>query len=478
MKNPTVYRKKVLGAWLGKSVGGTLGAAWEGSTGPLNLSYYNPVPTAMLPNDDLDLQVVWACRLASDWNGIISKGNFSKAWLENIGFAYDEYGVAIRNLKRGIPAPHSGMYDNFFTDGLGAAIRAEIWACLAPGNPRLAADFAYEDACVDHFGNGIYAEQFIAALESLAFEESDIPVLIEKALAVIPANSKLANGIRDSVQWTRKGDFSFVRSEILAKYGSYNFTDVCMCVPFMTAALILGQGDFSASICHAVNFGRDTDCTGATVGAVLGIIHPDSIPEKWLAPIEHTLILNKEITGLTYPDTLDEFTDLIVGLREKVVLKQTTVPVPDLTAFEISCKVSAYSPWFALDYRKFSPVVKNDAKKIRLPGNIVNVDFTDLPPESLHMMEIPFTMPQTQTARVLVNSTADMRVWLDGEYLFGREGGEMLPAFHRAPANQLEVLTLSKGVHTLRIGLAPVNEQMKSAPLVFGVADEHCFWLV
>lgn len=478
MKDITAYRQKVLGAWLGKAVGGTMGAAWEGSKGPLNLSFYNPVPNTMLPNDDLDLQVVWACRLATDWDGFVSRENFSKAWLENIGFSFDEYGVAIRNLKRGILAPYSGEYDNFFKDGLGAAIRAEIWACLAPGNPRLAADFAYEDACVDHSGNGIYAEQFIAALESLAFEESDIPTLIEKALAVIPADSKLAKGIRDSARWAGKGDFHFVRRNILSDYGSYNFTDVCMCVPFMTAALVLGHGDFSASICHAVNFGRDTDCTGATVGAVIGIIAPDSIPEKWLTPIGRSLILNKEITGFTHPDTLDEFTDMVVKLRERVVLKKTSAPAPDLTAFEIPCMESRYSPWFALDFRKFSPQPGNDAKEIRLSGNIVSIDFTNLPPESLHLLEIPFEMPQDQVARVLVNSTADMRVWLDGEYLFGREGGEMLPAFHRAPENQLAILPLSKGLHTLRIGLAPVNEQMKSAPLVFGVADERCFWLV
>ena len=33
------YRKKVLGAWLGKAVGGTLGQPWEGSRGPLALSF-------------------------------------------------------------------------------------------------------------------------------------------------------------------------------------------------------------------------------------------------------------------------------------------------------------------------------------------------------------------------------------------------------------------------------------------------------
>ena len=49
------YRKKVMGCWLGKAVGGTLGMPYEGMDGPFDLSFYNPVPTGMVPNDDLDL---------------------------------------------------------------------------------------------------------------------------------------------------------------------------------------------------------------------------------------------------------------------------------------------------------------------------------------------------------------------------------------------------------------------------------------
>ena len=120
MIDEPIYRKKALGAWLGKAVGGTLGAPWEGCRGPLALTFYDPVPTDMVPNDDVDLQVVWACRLATDWRGVVSYANLSDAWQRNIGFALDEYGVAKRNLARGIPAPHSGAYDNAFTDGMGS----------------------------------------------------------------------------------------------------------------------------------------------------------------------------------------------------------------------------------------------------------------------------------------------------------------------------------------------------------------------
>ncbi len=129
MMNPAEDREKVLGAWLGKAVGGTLGQPWEGCRGPLGLTFYDPVPTEMMPNDDLDLQVVWACRLATDWNGAVSLEHFADAWLRNIGFPCDEYGVVIRNLRLGIPPPWSGRYDNWFTDGLGLF--------LLPATPNL-----------------------------------------------------------------------------------------------------------------------------------------------------------------------------------------------------------------------------------------------------------------------------------------------------------------------------------------------------
>ena len=65
------YREKALGAWLGKAVGGTLGQPWEGCRGPLALTFYDPEPTGMMPNDDVDLQVVWAYRLESDWYCVV-----------------------------------------------------------------------------------------------------------------------------------------------------------------------------------------------------------------------------------------------------------------------------------------------------------------------------------------------------------------------------------------------------------------------
>lgn len=210
-------RKKILGCWLGKAAGGTLGQPYEGCEGPLALTFYDPVPTDMIPNDDLDLQVLWACVLAKMEKPVINREIFARAWLNHIEFCYDEYGFAIRNLQHGVMPPHSGVCDNWFKDGLGAAIRSEIWACLAPGNPELAARYACEDACVDHTGDGIYAAQFLAAAESMAFIENDLIKIINVGLSVIPADSRLARAIRDTVKWCGEcADSLVVRSRIPA----------------------------------------------------------------------------------------------------------------------------------------------------------------------------------------------------------------------------------------------------------------------
>ncbi|MDD3153600.1 MAG: ADP-ribosylglycohydrolase family protein [Victivallaceae bacterium] len=473
----SLLRKKILGAWLGKAVGGTLGQPWEGSNGPLALEFYDPVPTEMMPNDDLDLQVLWACKLAAEWDGVVDKRNFEKAWLSCVDFPFDEYGVAIRNLKRGIHAPHTGYYDNYFTDGLGAAIRAELWGCLAPGDPALAAKFAYEDACVDHAGNGIYAEQYLAAMASMAFVESDCRKLIEAGLSVIPAESLLAKAIRDTIEFCRdEFDIVCVRAKILQKYNSANFTDVKMNLAFETAALLLGGGDFSKTICYAVNCGRDTDCTGATVGAILGIADPDRIPEKWLAPLGRSLVVSKEITGINPPDSLDGFTDLVLELQSKVRLESHSDPAFDPEKYAIKGFLSDYTPWFIWDFRKFTPKAAKEEREMQLPGNLLKLDFHNARPETLTMLRVPFSIPHDQKLRLLVNTPANVNVWVDGVFAFGRESGAMLPAFHRAPQNQRCDLELKAGKHELLMGIAPAFEGMNSAPLLFGLADLRNFW--
>ena len=56
----TMLYDKIYACWLGKNIGGTLGTPVEGTMEPMSLTWYPYLPeTGALPNDDLDLQILW-----------------------------------------------------------------------------------------------------------------------------------------------------------------------------------------------------------------------------------------------------------------------------------------------------------------------------------------------------------------------------------------------------------------------------------
>ena len=202
------YRKKVLACWQGKNIGGTLGAPFEGFPFVNHLTYYDPVPTGALPNDDLELQAMYVAALDRMDKPEIHREMLADIWLKHMNFHCDEYAVAMHNLAMGIRPPWSGAYNNYYTGGMGAAIRSELWACLAPGKPDLAVKFAREDACIDHAGCGIDAEVFCAALEALEKAHSGLqarfsPALNRRAGELL---AQLTGGKYDKVSLTREFD--------------------------------------------------------------------------------------------------------------------------------------------------------------------------------------------------------------------------------------------------------------------------------
>ncbi len=456
------YHEKIMGCWLGKAVGGTLGQPYEGVLGPLDLDFYSPVPDDMIPNDDLDLQVLWACVLDKMEEPAVDRQIIGKAWLEHVDFPWDEYGVAIRNMRNGIMPPFSGSHDNYFVNGLGAAIRSELWACLAPGNSELAAKYAYEDACTDHDGNGVYAEMFLSAMESQAFVSGSIDECINAGLKVIPEDSLLRNALEDTLKWCDEApDWIDAREKILDKYESDNFTDVVMNMPFILVALIFGKGDFSKSICISVNCGRDADCTTATVGAFLGILKPDSIEEKWLKPIGRKLVINPEITGISHPDTLNDFTEMVISLKNR--LKEKSPPEVSVNSFENPIKFHAKT---AIANRKY---LDNNMQFSTPPEAEYNdvISFTsymsELPSATIGndqvlLLSFAFEFEEAIETMVMFNTPENCWVWIDDEFMFARECGRMAPSFHRAPVNQRQKIKLDAGKHTMTVGLMTVSD--------------------
>ena len=57
---------------------------------------------------------------------------------------------------------------------------------MVAGNPERAADLAQRAGSVSHDGEAIYGAKVIAAMEALAFVESDLNILLDTAMSLIP----------------------------------------------------------------------------------------------------------------------------------------------------------------------------------------------------------------------------------------------------------------------------------------------------
>ena len=306
------YLDKVYGCFLGKTVAGTMGAPYEGVKMPLELEFKPEMINTMLPNDDLDLQVLWL-DVVKKYGEDFTSYDLQKCFCENCDYSPGEYAIMRKNYEKGIYPPESGRFCNdFYVQGMGCPIRSEIWACLFPAQPARAADISARDGVLDHDGESVYAERFFAALESAAFFESDLYKLIDAGLAAIPADCKIRTLIGDTMTWyAQYADVKAVLSRILHKYGHPDCTNLFQNIGITVAALLGGNMDLIKTSMDALNCGFDTDCTCATAGAVIGVIRgAKSLIE------EYDLGDVKFVLGVRSPDHTDSVYDLSVEIAE------------------------------------------------------------------------------------------------------------------------------------------------------------------
>ncbi len=349
------YYDKVAGCYIGKNIGGTLGAPFECYRGEYDVTWFMQDISDPIPNDDLDLQLVWL-RAVELEGAKIDSHVLAEYWNTYVSATLSEYGTGKNNFNMGIVPPLSGHMRNANRDSNGAWIRTEIWACLSAGNPALAANYAYYDSSVDHSGEGVYSAVFCAAMQSAAFFEKDIMRLAEIALSYIPQDCAVAKAVHCAVGCYRSGKTWREARKILFKLVPSSFGNIaglwkgtpevpaCPACPVqcpdddipqavhgfdapwsmgaVMIGLLYGEGDMGRSVCITVDLGEDTDCTAGTVGSILGIIHGASaIPEKWRNACSDkiatwTLRIDQ---NLCLPKTIFELTNRIVRQTPNVL---------------------------------------------------------------------------------------------------------------------------------------------------------------
>jgi len=316
--NKKEYLDKVLGCWVGKNIGGTMGGPYEGKKEMLDIKGFSTPKGEPLPNDDLDLQLVWLQAVKEVGAKALNANKLADFWLSYIPPHWNEYGINKSNLEMGLLPPLSGELNNIWKHSNGAWIRSEIWACLAPGVPNIAVNYAIMDAMLDHgLAEGTYAEMFTAALESIAFFENDIRTLINKALEFIPEDCRIAKSIKIVLDgYDSKIPWQDVRSMIVKDSEDLGFFQAPANVAYVVLGLVYGEGDFKKSMIYSINCADDTDCTGGTCGAILGIMYgAEKIPADWKEYIGDK-IATMSINGSYLPFIPQTCTELVEKVAE------------------------------------------------------------------------------------------------------------------------------------------------------------------
>ena len=227
-------------------------------------------------DDDTDYTVLGLHILESHGFGF-GPEQVAREWLEHLPFlqVYTAERAAMANLVGGVAVPATARRRNPYRQWIGAQIRADMWGYVSPGDPAAAARLAFADASLSHVQNGIYGEQWAAALVAAAFGASGVREALDVALAYVPARSRLAEALRARRRVARRGARLGCRARPRSRRATASSARCTRSTtPRSSPPRSCGAtGDFTRTIGLAVEGGWDTDCNGATAGSVFGAMH-------------------------------------------------------------------------------------------------------------------------------------------------------------------------------------------------------------
>ena len=190
--------------------------------------------------------------------------------------------------------PAGQLFGNPTRQSLGAMIRCDTWAYVSPGNIPQAADFALRDAVFTQTRNGIYAGIFWAVAIADAMGSGAPAPSLERALRYVPPRSRFAEMVTRCFELRRASAWEHAVDEMYERYSlslpeRLRFNHSLINSALVILGILYGDGDFSRTIGLTVSGGRDTDCTGAAAGSLMGAAYGQGkIPESWYQCLNDT----------------------------------------------------------------------------------------------------------------------------------------------------------------------------------------------
>jgi ADP-ribosylglycohydrolase len=256
--------------------------------------------TRSVPDDDINYSVL-ALMVLEEHGATFTTADVARAWLRLLpgGMVFTaERNAYVKLLERAGMGFTFGAEpafdlaecsDNPYNDWIGAQIRADVYGWVVPGNPELAADMAGRDAALSHRGEGVYGAQAVAAIGSVLIADGSIDEAIDTAIECLPAESDCVEALRLGRDVALSGDGPQPLHE---HYEAMSPVHTVNNLALVSWGLVRGADDFSVAIGDTVAAGWDTDCNGATVGALWGLTGRDISPHwsnPWFGRVEVSL---------------------------------------------------------------------------------------------------------------------------------------------------------------------------------------------
>ncbi|MBU3182996.1 ADP-ribosylglycohydrolase family protein [Clostridium psychrophilum] len=318
------YREKLEGAFLSRIAGCTLGAPvefwtvesmenwaeyigdafppidyWSDIKNPSDLRYekskcydYTRKGLNGVPVDDDIVYTLLGLLIAEDSGVNFTTEDVGKSWIKYLPYACTAEDIALKNLKKGIPALEAADVDNPYCQWIGADIRSDTWAYMAPAYPEKAAEMAYKDAYLSHRRNGIYGEMFFSATQSAAFVVDNAVDALKIGLTEIPQQCALykdiewALNVGTDIKNYKEARLA-VEKHFIGMSGVHTNNNACLTV----FGLMIGGNDVTKVLSEIVAMGMDNDCTAATAGSIVGaIVGIKGVPEHWYKNFNNTVL--------------------------------------------------------------------------------------------------------------------------------------------------------------------------------------------
>lgn len=341
--DPETYKEKLEGAFLARIAGCTLGAIvelwsveameqwaayigdafppvdyWSSISNPNTRRYnksqcfeYTRDKMNGVPVDDDIMYVLLGLLIAEEHGLNFTTEDVAKGWNKYMQYACTAEAEALKNIANGIPAIQAADINNPYCQWIGADIRSDPWAYIAPGYPEKAAEMAYRDAYLSHRRNGIYGEMFFGAAQSAAFTTDNAIDAIKIGMTEIPKECALYKDIEWALHVGKElKNYKDARAAVDEKFKDmhpvHTRNNACLTI----FGLMIGGNDVTKVISETVAMGLDNDCTAATAGSIVGaIVGKSGIPEHWYKNFNNNIqSFLKNIDEFEIDDVVNRFT--------------------------------------------------------------------------------------------------------------------------------------------------------------------------